>query len=327
MRMTILAATLFLLTLVAGAGYWWLSKAVHEPLLHGQWLQRSVQVGDRERGYGLYLPEKTVLSPPLVLVLHGSMSNGEAIRRQTQYGFDRLADAHGFVVAYPDGFDGHWNDCRKIAPYEARQQNIDDVGFLQALIDQVSARHRIDPGKVLLVGYSNGGHLAFRVAFEKSELAAAIAVIGANLPAPGYSVCPDASVSVSALVVNGRRDPINPYDGGDVSLFGFGNRGQVLSSAETIAGLGASTAVEKAETNAFGKALVETWTTSDARLLRLVTLSDGGHTIPTRRGRMPRLLGPTNRDLETADLIWGFFQQSQGQAPARRGQVLGATVE
>lgn len=89
----------------------------------------------------------------------------------------------------------------------------------------------------MLVGYSNGGHLAFRVAMEQSQLVAAIAVIGANLPEPEYSICPGVVKPVSAMIMNGLMDPINPYNGGEVSLFGFGSRGRVFSSAESIAGM------------------------------------------------------------------------------------------
>lgn len=301
---------MILLVAVFGvAGYWWLSDSVDQPVLQGQWLHRSVEVGQRDRSYSLYVPDSAEASPPLIIVLHGSMGSGEAIRRQMQYGFDRLADQNGFVVAYPDGFEGHWNDCRRDAPYEARTQNINDLGFLRAIINQASARYGVDRNRVLVVGYSNGGHLAFRVAMEESQLVSALAVIGANLPEPGYSICPDVSMPVSAMIINGRRDPINPYNGGDVSLFGFGSRGRVLSSAQSIAGLGASGLPDEVETVAHSEVHIESWHAEDSTLHRLVTLEDGGHTVPTKRGRMPRILGPTNRDIEAAELIWEFFRE------------------
>ena len=47
---------------------------------------------------------------------------------------DRLADQHGFVVLYPDGYRRNWNDCRKHATFPAKLQNIDDIGFIRTLI-------------------------------------------------------------------------------------------------------------------------------------------------------------------------------------------------
>ena len=57
-----------------------------------------------------------------------------------------------------------------------------DMGFIRALIDRVKAEHAINPKRVYAFGYSNGGHMAFRLAIEAPEEAAAIAAIGAGLP-------------------------------------------------------------------------------------------------------------------------------------------------
>lgn len=300
--------------ILGGLGYWFLSSSVHKPELQGQLLQSSLYSGNRDRTYSMYVPENRQKRPPLFIVLHGSMGNGEAVRRQTQYGFDLLADKHGVLVAYPDGFEGHWNDCRKRAPYEARAQEIDDVAFLREIINQQATRFGADRQKVFLVGYSNGGHLAFRVAMEAHELVSAIAVIGANLPETGHSICHEEGDPMSAILINGMRDPINPYAGGEVSLFGFGSRGRVLSSAQSIAGLGASGEPEIISEIGRRGLGIERWST-DFTTHELVSIANGGHTIPTKRGRMPRIAGPTYHGVEAAELIWRFFHDLPADKP------------
>lgn len=305
--MNILLGTLAMVVIILGGmGYWFLSSSVHKPELQGQLLQRSVISGGRDRTYSVYVPETRQKRPALFIVLHGSMGNGEAIRQQTQFGFDLLSDSHGFLVAYPDGFDGHWNDCRRHAPYGARTQEINDVAFLRGIINEQAARFDVDRQRVFLVGYSNGGHLAFRVALEAGELVSAIAVIGANMPEPGHSICDDTGQPISAILINGLQDPINPYAGGEVSLFGFGSRGRVVSSSQTMARLGASGEPEVLSEMGNGGLGRERWST-DSVVHELVSIARGGHTIPTRRGRMPRIVGPTYHGIEAADLVWQFF--------------------
>ncbi|WP_252406503.1 hypothetical protein, partial [Acinetobacter pittii] len=78
----------------------------------------------------------------MLVVLHGSRGDGAQMRRISGYGFDRLAAQEGFLVAYPDGFEGHWNDCRKAASYSARLRDVDDVAFLRALVARLAQEYR-----------------------------------------------------------------------------------------------------------------------------------------------------------------------------------------
>jgi polyhydroxybutyrate depolymerase len=117
-----------------------------------------MRVGDRERSYLAYVPARLPSGAALVIVLHGSGMDGAKMRAWTGYEFDHMADQQGFVVLYPDGHKHNWNDCRKNATFPAKMQNIDDMGFIRALIDRVKAEHAINPKRVYAFGYSNGGH-------------------------------------------------------------------------------------------------------------------------------------------------------------------------
>lgn len=154
---------LLLIVLVLGAAwiYWGYSAVPDAPALSAKARTVTLLWNDREREYVEFIPANLPVKAPLIMVLHGSAMNGGMMRIASGYEFDRLADERGFAVVYPHGFMGHWNDCRNKAIFAAKRENVDDMGFLQALIDQMMQEHDIDPSRVFLVGYSNGGHMAF----------------------------------------------------------------------------------------------------------------------------------------------------------------------
>jgi poly(3-hydroxybutyrate) depolymerase len=159
------------------------------------------------------------------------------MRRCTDYEFDCLADQHGFVVLYPNGYRGNWNDCRRHATLPAKRENVDDLSFIRALIGSVKEEQGIDEKRVYVFGYSNGGHMAFRLAMEASDEVAAVAAVAANLPMPDASSCPQQGRTSRVMLINGTSDPINPYQGGIVTLFGFASRGSVMSSVRSAQNL------------------------------------------------------------------------------------------
>jgi poly(3-hydroxybutyrate) depolymerase len=54
-----------------------------------------------------------------------------------------LADQHGFVVVYPDGYKHTWNDCHSQATFAAHTENIDDMGFVKGLIAREGYLYRV----------------------------------------------------------------------------------------------------------------------------------------------------------------------------------------
>ena len=164
------------------------------------------------RQYFLYVPDRVPLPAPLVFVLHGG--GGTAAQLREHAGFDALADAHGFIVVYPDGMDHAWNDG---APF--RESDVDDVGFIAALIDAVSAEQPIDPARVYASGISNGGFMSLHLACVLPERFAAVAAVTAGLRPFDEVPCPT-TLPVGVLVMNGTADPLVPYDGGTVTVLG-----------------------------------------------------------------------------------------------------------
>lgn len=240
----------------------------------------------------------------MLVVLHGSRGDGAQMRRISGYGFDRLAAQEGFLVAYPDGFEGHWNDCRKAASYSARLRDVDDVAFLRALVARLAQEYRVDPQRVYVAGYSNGGQMAFRLAAEAPGLPAAIATVAASLPTTENDACRPVERPTAALLINGTRDPINPYLGGKVSLFGFGDRGAVrstLDSARWWAGLnGIAAPPDVAPLTRPGPVWTERqrWQEDGHPPVELLSVHGGGHVLAQPDYRFPRILGKSDPELD-----------------------------
>lgn len=288
------------IVVVGAVAFWYFLyvPAPAPPQLSGVLRYDSLRVGDRVRSYAIYAPAGVSPRAPVVFALHGSMGSAEQMRRATGYGFERLADRHGFIVVYPQGYDGHWNDCRRQGSYAAKQLRVDDVGFLRALAGRVRSEHGVDSARVFAVGLSNGAHLAYRIALEAPDLVRAVAAVGANLPTRAHLDCTPVPGATPALIINGTADPINPYEGGKVTLFGFGDRGDVMSASESAEYL----------------ARRNQRSGSSAPVL-LYTVRGGGHTFPQPHARSRRLLGPTDHAFDGPAVIWDFFTRQAGGAP------------
>ncbi|MDQ4076588.1 MAG: dienelactone hydrolase family protein, partial [Chloroflexota bacterium] len=245
----------------------------------------------------------------------GATSNAEQMRQVTGYGFERLADEHGFLVVYPEGYERHWNDCRKQAPYAAKRLGMDDVSFMRGLVAHFRATYGVDSARVFAVGYSNGAHLAYRLALEAPELIRAVAAVAANLPTEENSDCAPRAGATPVLILNGTEDPINPYQGGRVTLFGFADRGSVRSARESAAYFAQRNAIPDApviekipqEGSPPTSAERARWHSATGAEVVLYTIYGGGHTLPQPRARFPRILGRTHPGLDGPAEIWRFF--------------------
>jgi polyhydroxybutyrate depolymerase len=276
-----------------------------------------LQVQGLRRAVRFYRPERLANRPALVLALHGSGGDGERFRRFTAAAFERAADKHGFLVAYPDALGGQWNDCRARAPYHEALAEIDEIAFLRAVIRHAQDAFGRDFAGVFAVGYSNGGHLVFRLAFEAPTDFVALAAIGAHLPALEERDCRPADTSVSILIASGTDDPINPWAGGDVRLPDGGTVGRVLSAEQTAAyvrGLSGATGepeiAQHADRDANDGTRVETrrWVGQADHEIVLMITHGGGHTLPHPAARFPaEIVGRSSRDIDGADEVWKFF--------------------
>jgi len=315
----LICVVVVLLALSLVAAYYLRWDELDPPALPGSVEDGKILHDGLERSWFAYLPASRGAHPPVVLVLHGSQGSGKAIRAMSFFSFDEAAERDGFIAVYPDGYKDHWNDCRAGADYAANRENIDDVGFLRALVAELVQRYGADPQRVYAAGYSNGGQMAFRLALEAPDLVAGVAAIAANLPVAGNLGCEQSHKPVAVLVINGTADPVNPYAGGLVEILGDASRGEVRSAEDTmlyfgsLAGYGRSHALtnwpDRAPDDGTSVTIQSWWLPGKPRV-ELVTVEGGGHTIPNPQYSLPRILGPTSHEFDSAQVAWGFFRQA-----------------
>jgi polyhydroxybutyrate depolymerase len=261
-------------------------------------------VGGRERTFIEYVPRTLKPGAPLLFVLHPSGGDAAGMRQYSNYEFDELADEHGFLVVYPDGFDNTWNDCRRGSPFSSKQLKIDDAGFVKSLLDLEVTTHAVDRKRVFAAGWSNGAQLAYRLALEYPDDFAGVAAISASVPAKENLDCGQAGKPIPVMIVNGTADPINPFRGGMVNL-GGAKLGNVLSSEDTAkywAGLSRVTAAPQLATlpHKGGRTSVDsmTWMKNGAPVVVLYSVQGGGHAMPLE-----------GEDLDSPVAIWDFFSK------------------
>ena len=298
--------------------YFVYSPTPEVPRLSGKLTKGNLEVGGLKRTYLTYVPQGLPQGAPLVVVMHGSGQNSSQMRRATGYGFERLADEHGFAVVYPNGYEGYWNACNIVGDYSANKLNVDDVGFLTGVLDKLSTEIGVDRGRVFAVGLSRGGHMAFRLALEAPSRFRAVAAVAANVPAPENFKCkPAGNGTSSVMIMNGTEDPLNPFEGGEVKLFGLLKRGKVRSSRESgqyFADLNGITGVPQTEeTQVADDVRVEQmlWHNDSNVEVELMAIHGGGHGMPQPYSRYPRLLGPTPKEPNGPAVIWAFFERQR----------------
>lgn len=273
----------------------------------------TLSLSGQQRRYTVFSPSQLQAGASVVLALHPSRSSGEHMRRIVGNTLERIAQRDNVVIVYPDGYEGHFNDCRRAASYSARTLNIDDIGFIKQIIEHLVRDKQVDPQRVYAIGYSNGGQMALRLALESPEVVKGVAAIAANLPTADNMDCNVAPSPARYIeLIEGTQDPINPYAGGAVTLFGFGHRGNVLSAHEsaqwfaTILGLTTSQS-QTQKTIAGISVQQEEWRSHDAHV-RLTTLKGAGHTVPQAGYRFMRILGATLQSDSVLESTWQLFK-------------------
>jgi polyhydroxybutyrate depolymerase len=179
----------------------------------------SAGVVDAARPFDVVVPSSYdgTTPMPLVLLLHGYTSTGDAQESYFQIG--TLAEQRGFLYVHPNGTTdsrglGFWNATDACCNFDGSP--VDDSAYLAAVIAQVQAQYAVDSQRIFLVGHSNGGFMSYRMACDHADLiAAVVSLAGATFSDP--SRCAP-SEPVSVLQIHGTDDEVVAYAGG--SFFG-----------------------------------------------------------------------------------------------------------
>jgi polyhydroxybutyrate depolymerase len=254
------------------------------------------------RTYRLYRPaELTRTAPvPLVVVLHGGFGTGAQAERA--YHWNEAANAHRFVVLYPDGVRLAWNagTCCGFP----MNQRIDDVGFLTALVEQTLREENADPARVYFAGISNGAFMSYRMACESKLAIAAIGPDAGTLAVPCEHPQP-----TSVLAIHGLADRNVPFAGGIGAGF---DRSPRISVPATIARWREIDRCEPANVRDVEPVRDETSRCAEGRVVELITIAGAGHQWPGSEPPPPgaaallRLDQPSHA-LDATAVLWDFF--------------------
>lgn len=263
----------------------------------------SVQAGGLTRTFQVYRPAGLSAASPLVVMLHGGYGDGAQAERA--YNWDAEADSGRFVVAYPDGMDRAWNagSCCGIP----KNRNIDDVGFITAMVGAIEAQVPIDPARVYVTGMSNGAMMALRLACQ-TELFAAVAPVAGTL----LTDCSHAAPT-SVLQIHGTADDRVPFGGGP-------GKARTFTGAPNVDGPSVSAVntiwrdidvCAAPVTSSTGAVTSQTADCPGGRTVELISIAGAGHQWPggvpsplvQRLGDLP----PPSTAVNATDTIWQFF--------------------
>jgi polyhydroxybutyrate depolymerase len=278
---------------------------------------RKVDVAGVARSYWLALPPKAKRPAPTVIVLHGGSTRDG--RSSMALGLPVLAARDGMVTVYPEGLIVGWNDGRRAAAFRRMRGDPDDVAFIGRMIDALVAEGIADPRHVAVIGGSNGGMMALRLACELSDRLAAVATFNAQFSEEQVAGCRPRK-KLPLLFMNGSSDDRIPYAGGMTRLPDGTELGRVLSTDETLRWWRARNRCRlPARQSALagldpgdGTALIlQSWQCPAGVELLLYTVEGGRHRIPGAR-RIPSQAEATQAQaapLRGIDLIWSFVKR------------------
>jgi len=298
----LMAAMIFVLIVGVGCG----AGEIEEPvsptaeLTTEDYLNETFTYEGEEREYILYLPDvySDESSLPLVVFLHSWGWNGKGEMWNTD--FNEVAEEYGFVIIYPNAAP-NWNSGQTSFP----SPDTDDVAFIKALITEMHDKYHIDLERVFATGYSNGGHMAYRLACEATDQITAIASVSGAMAESVFENCKP-SRPISVLSIHGTGDTYMPYTG----------KPGMKSIEESIAFWISANACESTVTEAMpdidpgDESTIEKTThtdCADGSSVVLMKVENGGHTWP---GEDDSTFGRVNMDIDASEEIWKFFTEN-----------------
>jgi polyhydroxybutyrate depolymerase len=248
-----------------------------------------------QRRYRIFVPPTAQTARRgLLLVLH--QLGGSAARFEQQSGLDRRAAAADAVVVYADGLGHSW-DAGTCCGYAVRHQ-VDDVRFLTRVIAEVESRVSIDPARIAVTGFSNGGLMAYRLLCERSDLLSVAVVVAGDAVGPRCNP----ALPVAMLHVHGGRDGIIPLSGAPTSPLAAAGFPPAAASIERLA---VADECSDATTTTLPNGVEWAATGCDGNVaVRLMTVANLNHHYPS---------GATDRlryGVDMSALTWSFVQSA-----------------
>ncbi len=281
-----------------------------------------IKLDNKQQPFYLYTNNKNADERrPAILVLQGS---GVSAVNMREAGFDDLADRENLSIIYVPLSTPSWLLNAAIEGENTSAAfDVDTVNFVHQMLEELIVNVRLDPSRIFLTGFSDGGVATFYFMCELSHLVAAVATVSASMPVELIEDCsPERPIPL--LMLNGTADKRVRFSGG---IFGDPNRPQGLEMASAF-----DTATFWREANNCKqedeKAVlddvapddqVRVWTQiwkdcPDGAVIQFVTLLGGAHGWPGADLPMPTKQDPdmvlpkATSDIDGAEFIWSFFE-------------------
>lgn len=259
----------------------------------GKWTLRHDGL-DREFYVELPASYDSKSPAPVVFDFHGR--NMSASTEDLLTNMASVGTARGFVVVHPEGTGGTWN-AGTFCCGSAQSNNVDDVGFTLAMIEELSEQLCVRPDGIFITGMSNGGFMSHTLGCQLAGRVAAIAPVAGTMA--NFSC--GASEPVSVFHFHGTDDNVVPYDGYDPIL----GTDSVDTAIETW--------IDENDCDTTGQVFFDRddvkcteWSGCKAsRAVRLCKIRGGGHTWPG--GTSIPGLGRTTMTISATEMMLDFF--------------------
>jgi polyhydroxybutyrate depolymerase len=284
----------------------------------------TIRMGELERQYSVHVPPSydSKTSVPIVIMLHGGGGTGKAAAIETCWG--AKADGAGFLAVFPDAMPpdptrpSHfsrnpqlWNDGSD--RFYPGQNAPDDVGFLNAMLDDLLVRFAVDERRIFLTGFSNGASMTFRIGAELSKRIAAIAPVAGALWLDPIRL----EHHVPMIYITGTADPLNLIEGG-VPKLATGSSDKVRAKPKPPVrdsilkwskALGCPvTSRDTSEANGIHTEIYGSG--DDGAEAVYITVEGLGHTWAGGKSLLPEfMVGRRSDRINATDTIWGFFRK------------------
>ena len=277
---------------------------------------------ERDRCWITHVPDK--LDPevvvPLIVDMHGFGST--SLEQRELSSFDHIADEEGAIVVYPDGvgyyneLDGRTNQAWNAGwcCAESATEGVDDVGFIETMIDIVVDLHPVDEHRIYASGWSNGCAMTQRLAMVSSDVFAAVGCMSMYLltePVDDYSPIPvmevhgffDQVVLYESTVMS---VPFNPALWTEPEAYDTGAIENIHEWAEYN---GCSGGMETFETTALYSTVGFSSCENDAQI-RLVTIFAGQHNPyenDLEQDGLGQVFQGTKGLVQSTQMVWEFI--------------------
>ncbi len=243
---------------------------------------------------------------PLLIGFHGGGAAESTIGEISR--FNQKADSAHFIAVYPEGYEStpgnrFWN-----AGICCGDKTINDVGFINTLIDSLIRRFPIiDSSRIYLIGASNGGMMTYRLAIELGHRIAAIASVIGNCVISGN---PETNIPICHI--SSYLDKHVPFFGGQSDgLLYYPNQDSLLNSWAEKYGCEGGKIVLHDDSSDY-KHYYYAGCKNDSRIEVYLTYN-GGHTYPAP-------WNPKSNSINSTDIIWNFlsnYRKSFDKEPSR----------